>query len=520
MRPQRQPRPLWLLPGALLLGVGCPPTKVGDSGTEAPDSPADTEQRADSADPLDTTHSAESDDVCDDLTPIPLDADYLEGFTGAEDFAFDGEGYLVSIDQRGNLIGINQAGERKVILANASDFGAGARFLPDGDFVFSDADKGNLIRVNPAEGVPIVVLSGLQYPNGLDVDLDGYVYIAEQGASQVRRIEPSSGADEVIASDLYQPNGVTFSPDYQTMFVGSFGAGVVYAVDRGEDGSWSEPRVYATTPEAPGVPPDWCDTAAPGDACPTNYGYGVGVCTDDGSGDSTCELVLDTAACADLAVGDACTSVLFDRPVDSICTEADDGSGLFCPRTDAENIAACEGIDEYGVCSLEGGGGYCYTSWEGVRACLDTTSYYNAYVEGCVDKAEGDDCVIDDNVFPTVGICGDGTVWGFTDLVCYPGGITYSSHGGLDGINMDECSNLYVTEYTLGKVWRFDAEGAEAELVSRLGASWIPNMHWGNGIGGWETDVLYVMDRDRAGVFALPVGVHGHADAYQPEATQ
>lgn len=41
-------------------------------------------------------------------------------------------------------------------------------------------------------------------------------------------------------------------------------------------------------------------------------------------------------------------------------------------------------------------------------------------------------------------------------------------------------------------------------------------MHWGNGIGGWQKDILYVSDRSRAGMFALEVGVEGHADAFVP----
>ena len=65
-------------------------------------------------------------------------------------------------------------------------------------------------------------------------------------------------------------------------------------------------------------------------------------------------------------------------------------------------------------------------------------------------------------------------------------------------------------------IWRFDAEGAEAQLVASVRSEWIPNMHWGNGIGGWERDVLYVSDRSRSGLFALEVGVGGRADAFAP----
>jgi hypothetical protein len=69
-----------------------------------------------------------------------------------------------------------------------------------------------------------------------------------------------------------------------------------------------------------------------------------------------------------------------------------------------------------------------------------------------------------------------------------------------------------VTEYVQGKIWRFAEEGVEPELVVKLNSSWIPNLHWGNGVEGWERDILYVMDRDQRGVFELKVGIEGFTE--------
>ncbi len=55
----------------------------------------------------------------------------MRGYTGAEDFAFDAEGYMVSIDNLGNLVGIRQTGEQKVIMPEATLYGAGTGFLPE-----------------------------------------------------------------------------------------------------------------------------------------------------------------------------------------------------------------------------------------------------------------------------------------------------------------------------------------------------------------------------------------------------
>jgi hypothetical protein len=40
-------------------------------------------------------------------------------------------------------------------------------------------------------------------------------------------------------------------------------------------------------------------------------------------------------------------------------------------------------------------------------------------------------------------------------------------------------------------------------------------MHWGKGEGGFETDVLYVSDRDQGRLFGLKVGVPGTPQAYE-----
>jgi sugar lactone lactonase YvrE len=121
-----------------------------------------------------------------------------------------------------------------------------------------------------------------------------------------------------------------------------------------------------------------------------------------------------------------------------------------------------------------------------------------------------------------VGSFGAGKVWGVprlgptewdTPFVLWD---TSFGDGGFDGINTDICGNVYVTEYIAGKVWRITPDGLQGDLVIDLSSSWIPNLRWGHGIGGWETDVLYVADRDQGRLFALQMGIQGRTHVSIP----
>ena len=484
--------------------LGC----TGEPEGASPSPPLSEETGIDTADTGETVDSA-----CVDPAPIPVEDEYLRGYTGAEDFAFDADGYLVSIDQSGNLVGINQDGGTRVMVAGASAESAGLRFLPDGDIVYCDVTTGSLVRADPETGGTVVILSGLAYPNGLDVGLDGFLYVAEQSGGRVRRVDPETGDYTVIASDLYRPNGITFSPDYQTLYIGSFGAGVIWAIDRNESGEWSAPRVFASTPDAPGVPPDWCDTHAEGEECPGNSGYGLGECAEDSFGSVGCVDNPDLAACEGLAAADACVTERFGEPFPQTCQMG--AVGLICPRTPIESTDACASSGEGDPCWLDDKVGTCTLSFEDVLACWSYDDYWVELEAGCSGLALGDECQMREDLYPTVGNCSNGTDYGISGLVCVEGG-TGSMRGGLDAINTDACGNLYVSEYVMGVIWRFTGEATEAQRAATLRSQWIPNMHGGTDRGGWDSQVLYVMDRQRGGVFALPVGIEGHRDAYVP----
>ncbi len=311
----------------------------GDTGADASANGADA--KVDSPDANVPTPDARPAFNCNNQPTLPLSHTSLTGFTGSEDFAFDADGNLVSTDFNGNLTRQPKSGSRGLFVPNVGET-AGTRFLPNGDLVVANVGQGSLVRV-ASTGSASTVLSGIAYPNGVEVDQDGFVYVAEHDAGNVRRINPDNGEFDIIGNGMLNPNGVSFSPDYKTLYVGSFGGGVVYSITRDGSGGWGA-------------------------------------------------------------------------------------------------------VTEFGrVASTDGGGG------------------------------------------------GGGGGW--------------KEGGGLDGLTVDTCGYVYVTEFIFGKIWRFAPTGGDPQLVAELPSSWIPNLHWGTGTHGWERDVLYVMDRDQGRVFELPLTI-------------
>jgi streptogramin lyase len=174
----------------------------------------------------------------------PLSVTTLTNFTSAEDFDFDAEGYVVSVENS-DLFGKDPYGNIKVYTPNISSWTAGTRALATGDFVVADANNGELVLVDGTTGAKSVIMAGLAYPNGVEVDADHNVYVAENSGDRVNRVNAYDPYDrEVIATGVSEPNGLILSPDQQTLYIGSFGGGVLYAVDRDPKGGWLTPRVF------------------------------------------------------------------------------------------------------------------------------------------------------------------------------------------------------------------------------------------------------------------------------------
>ena len=275
----------------------------------------------------------------------------------------------------------------------------------------------------------------------------------------------TTGESTIIATGLDNPNGVSFGPGYHTIYVGSFGGGTVTAIDRDADGNFGTPYNYITLPGS-GAPPDplnickgndvggWCYTVSGlGGQCQAGVGGKLECQADPQNSDPLVEI------CADHNVNDTCGLIISSKTYSGRC-----------------KLAA------------------------GHLACdIHTTAS-----QPCFHQLAGKACVAFPSGLPSYGVCID---HGPQGLLCDPPDDT-GFGGGLDGLNVDECGTVYVTEYIAGIVWR-KVPGHAVEQAVQLPSQWIPNMKWGNGIGGWDDHVLYVADRDENRMFGLRIGRRG-----------
>ena len=88
--------------------------------------------------------------------------------------------------------------------------------------------------------------------------------------------------------------------------------------------------------------------------------------------------------------------------------------------------------------------------------------------------------------------------------------------GMLDGMGVDACGNIYVCEYIAALVWRITPDGQNMAPIANFSSdtSWIPNMQWGSGVGGWDENVLYVLDIASNTFYEVPLEVPGKPRQY------
>lgn len=84
--------------------------------------------------------------------------------------------------------------------------------------------------------------------------------------------------------------------------------------------------------------------------------------------------------------------------------------------------------------------------------------------------------------------------------------------GNYQGLNIDICGNLYITDIRPGgtsNILRVTPDGLHADVVVNLPSGYVPNIRFGHGVGGWDELKLYASDRDQGRIFEIDVGILG-----------
>lgn len=65
--------------------------------------------------------------------------------------------------------------------------------------------------------------------------------------------------------------------------------------------------------------------------------------------------------------------------------------------------------------------------------------------------------------------------------------------GWHDGVRVDECGDIWVADYSTSSLYRVNGDDYEVHTFLRAsGRDYGHGLMWGNGVGGWRTDALYL----------------------------
>jgi len=119
------------------------------------------------------------------------------------------------------------------------------------------------------------------------------------------------------------------------------------------------------------------------------------------------------------------------------------------------------------------------------------------------------------------GFSGVGTVYKLPiDAEGNPGELqewaTDVGSGWLDGMSVDACGNVYICDYGETIIYRISPDGVTKTpiIIAGDGFTYLPNLQWGSGMGGWDEMKLYIPDGWTHDVFEVDLGVPGKSRVY------
>lgn len=168
---------------------------------------------------------------CAAVAPGPFEPTLVtDVFLGSEDFAFDGQGYLVA-KQGPNLVRFDATGQTSNFASLPGNV-LGLRYRSDGTLVAARPDQGEVVQIS-ATGIVTEYVEDLLDPNGLAPDADGNVWATDLAGGRVLRLNPDATVDEIAsgAPEVSQPNGIVFDPARRAVFYTNSSAGEIRRID-------------------------------------------------------------------------------------------------------------------------------------------------------------------------------------------------------------------------------------------------------------------------------------------------
>ena len=143
--------------------------------------------------------------------------------------------------------------------------------------------------------------------------------------------------------------------------------------------------------------------------------------------------------------------------------------------------------------------GFVYVTDQGTNKVLRIDPIAEEYevITTAVGSPNGITFSVDYKLLFIAGFNGDPTVYALP--VEAPGvfgeAFTYATNvgtGALDGMGVDICGNLYIADYGASQLLRIPPGGGPNNEVVIQNGGYMPNLQWGQGIGGWDTLSIYL----------------------------
>jgi gluconolactonase len=110
--------------------------------------------------------------------------------------------------------------------------------------VVADQVRGVVVRIAPS-GDRRNVGTNIRSPNGIQIGPGGRLYVTDMTGGNLYGVDPETADTKLLSFVADDVDGLTFSNDYQSLFVGSYGSGDIFRVPLAADGTVGQPVRFA-----------------------------------------------------------------------------------------------------------------------------------------------------------------------------------------------------------------------------------------------------------------------------------